>query len=353
MAGEDIDYGSARITIDLDDGNADSESRATGLRIQRALLRSTRRIGEQMRRQIQRGLSARTLSVRVEPDLSRFDAQLLTGLRSLDSLNIPVAPDVTGFEERLRALLAGIEIPIRVVPDLDGFDARIRAHRAPDVTVNVEPDVNRFRQALAGLSRIAATVGKGLAGLLKFGAVGIAAAGAASAVGSFTAAIAPAGGIVAALPAALLGAAAAMNVLKLGLQGVSDALGKALEGDMEKFSEELEKLARRAEGDPSSRSAPPGSSAGAPAVPVQAVRRGRAEGPEEPVSAEVGSEGNCGRVRQGGVCRAEVPCDALREDQPVRCLHRYSAGACRGHGGGRAGAPGVHERRGRGVPGVR
>ncbi|MGY3199698.1 phage tail protein [Streptomyces sp. TE5632] len=248
MAGEDdVDYGRATIRIDLDGSDADAESRATGLRIQRALLRATRRIGEQMRRQIQRGLSAAAVTVRVEPDLRRFDAQLLDGLRSLDSLNIPVAPDVTGFEERLRALLAGIEIPIRVVPDLDGFDARIRAHRAPDVTARVEPDVNRFRQALAGLSRIAATVGKGLVGLLKFGAVGIAAAGAASAVGSFTAAIAPAGGIVAALPAALLGAAAAMNVLKLGLQGVSDVLGAALEGDMEKFSEGLEELAPAAQ----------------------------------------------------------------------------------------------------------
>lgn len=144
MAGEDVDFGSAHITISLDDGNADGEARVAGSRIQRALLNSTRRVGEQMRRQIQRGLNSAAVTVRVEPDLSRFDGLLLNGLRSLDSINIPVAPDLTGFVERLRALLAGVEIPVRVVPDLDDF-ARIRAHNAPDVTVNANIDANRRR----------------------------------------------------------------------------------------------------------------------------------------------------------------------------------------------------------------
>ncbi|MDX3345871.1 hypothetical protein PV387_03330 [Streptomyces sp. ME02-6987-2C] len=247
MAGEDVDYGRAVIRIDVDSSDADSDGRVAGTRLQRALLRSTRRIGEQIRRQIQRGLSAAAVTVRVEPDLRGFDSALLTGLRTLGTITVPVAPDVTGFEERLRALLAGIVIPVRVVPDLSDFDARIRAHRAPDVTVNVDPDVDRFRRALAGISRIAGSLGRGLTSLLQFGAVGIAAAGAASAVGGFVSAIAPAGGIVAALPAALLGAATAMNVLKLGLQGVSDALGAALEGDMEKFAEGLEELAPAAQ----------------------------------------------------------------------------------------------------------
>lgn len=247
MAGEDEDYGSARITIDLDDAGVVADARDLGLRIKRALDRATRDAGEAIRRNIQRGLDAAAVSVRVEPDLRRFGGQLVDGLRSFESLNLPVVPDLTGFVERIRALLAGEEVSIRVVPDLSDFDAQIRRHNPPDVGVNVNPDVDRFRRALAGLTRVAGAVGKALTGLLAFGAVGIAAAGAATAVGAFTAAVAPAGGAVAALPAALLGAAAAMNVLKLGLQGVSEALGKALEGDMEKFAEELEKLAPAAQ----------------------------------------------------------------------------------------------------------
>ncbi|GGQ50286.1 hypothetical protein GCM10010250_22370 [Streptomyces althioticus] len=242
MAGEDVDYGRATIRIDIDDSSADGESRVAGMRIQRALLRATRRVGEQMRRQIQRGLSAAPVTVRVEPDLSRFDAQLLTGLRSLTSINVPVAPDVTGFEERLRALLAGIEVPVRVVPDMDGFNDRIRAHRTPDVNVNVNPDTNRFRKALTGLTRVAGKVGKGLTSLLTFGAVGIAAAGAASGVGAFLAALAPAAGILAALPAVVAGFAVASSTLKLALMGVSDAFGAALTGNAEEFEKTLENL---------------------------------------------------------------------------------------------------------------
>ncbi|MET9462945.1 hypothetical protein ABZY05_49660 [Streptomyces canus] len=247
MAGEDVDFGRATITIDINDGNADSESRTAGIRIQRALLNATRRTGEAMRRQIQRGLNSAAVTVRVEPDLSRFDGQLLAGLRSLQSINIPVAPDVTGFVERLRALLAGVEIPVRVVPDLDDFDARIRAHNAPDVTVGVNLDANRLTRALGGLGKVAKLVGKGLAGLLGFGAVGIGAAGAAQGVIAFTAALAPAAGIVAAFPAALAGAQVALGTLKLALIGVQDALSAALSGDAEKFSKAIENLSPAAQ----------------------------------------------------------------------------------------------------------
>ncbi|MFJ9760832.1 hypothetical protein [Streptomyces sp. NPDC101149] len=138
-----------------------------------------------LHRQIQRGLNATALTVRVEPDLRRFDAQLLNGLRGIDSLNVPVVPYGTGFEERLRALLAGIEIPVRVVPDLDDFDARIRAHRPPDVTVraNVDVDSDRLTRSLARLGGIAGRVGGALGGLLRLGAIGIAAAAAAQGAG--------------------------------------------------------------------------------------------------------------------------------------------------------------------------
>ncbi|MEU1852945.1 hypothetical protein ABZ499_27680 [Streptomyces sp. NPDC019990] len=247
MAEDEVDYGSARITIDVDAGSADADGRAAGIRLQRALLRATRRIGEQMRRQIQRGLNAQTLTVRIEPDLRRFDAQLLTGLRSLESINIPVAPDVTGFVERLRALLADIEIPVRVIPDMDGFDARIRAHRAPDVNVNVNPDANRFQRALAGLGRIAARVGGALAGLLQFGAIGIAAAGAASGVGAFLATLAPAVGIIAALPAAIAGFQVAAGTLRLALMGVDEAFKTALTGEAAAFEKALEDLSPAAQ----------------------------------------------------------------------------------------------------------
>ncbi|MFF5968286.1 hypothetical protein ACFY64_32090 [Streptomyces collinus] len=247
MAEDDVDYGRATITLSIDGSDADSDGRAAGVRLQRALLNATRRTGDAIRRQIQRGLNAQTLTVRVEPDLSRFDSALLTGLRSLSSVNVPVAPDVTGFVERLRALLADVEIPIRVVPDLDDFDARIRAHNAPTVNVNVNPDVNAFQRALAGLSRVASIVGRGLTSLLSFGAIGIAAAGAAVGIGAFLAALAPAAGIVAALPAAVAAAQVAMGTLRLAVLGVSDALGAALSGDAAAFSEALEKLSPAAQ----------------------------------------------------------------------------------------------------------
>jgi hypothetical protein len=247
VAGEDEDYGSARITIDLDDAGAVQDARDLGLRIQRALTRATRDTGNQIRRNIQRGLSAAAVSVRVEPDLSRFDAALLRGLRSLTSIDIPVAPDLTGFVERLRALLAGEEVSIRVVPDLDDFDARIRAHRPPDVTVTVDVDNDRLTRSLGGIAGLAGRVASSLGRLLTVGAVGIAMAGAATGVGAFVAALAPAAGAVAALPALFIGAKVAAGALQLALQGVSDALGDALSGDMEKFAKDLESLAPAAQ----------------------------------------------------------------------------------------------------------
>ncbi|MFJ1607064.1 hypothetical protein ACIOHS_27380 [Streptomyces sp. NPDC088253] len=246
---DDVDFGRATITIDINDGNADGQARVAGSQIQRALLNATRRVGEQMRRQIQRGLNAAAVTVRVEPDLRRFDAQLLAGLQGIDALNIPVAPDVTGFVERLRALLADVEIPIRVVPDLDELDRRIRAHNTPDVRVNanVNVDANRLTRALSGVSGIAGKVGGALGGLLKLGAIGIAATGAAAGVAKFAAALAPAAGIIAAAPAAIIGFQAALGALKLALSGVSDAFQAALTGDSKAFEKSLENLSPKAQ----------------------------------------------------------------------------------------------------------
>ncbi|MYX39048.1 MULTISPECIES: hypothetical protein [unclassified Streptomyces] len=298
MPGDEIDYGSATIRIELDDVEAVSDARDLGLRIRRALDRATRDTGDLIRRNIERGMRAAAVAVTVEPDLrrfesalltglrglgsisipvepdltgfterlrahlageelrvqvvpdlARFDSGLLTGLRSLDSINVPVTPDLTGFVERIRALLAGEEFAVRVVPDMDGFDDRIRAHNPPDVTVDVNADVdsNRFTRALSGLGRIAGRVGSGLTSLLQFGAVGIAAAGAAQGVIGLTAALAPAAGIIAALPAAVAGFQAALGTLRLAVVGVGDALGAAFAGDAAKFQEALEKLSPSAQ----------------------------------------------------------------------------------------------------------
>jgi phage-related protein len=241
-AGDSEDYGSARITITLDDSGIVQESRDLGLRIQRALVRATRDVGNQIRRNIQRGLTAASVSVRVDPDLSRFDAQLLDGLSGIGSLNIPVAPDLDEFMTRLRAALAGEEVSIRVVPDFDDFDARVRGHSPPDVTVNADVDTDRLSQALAGLGGIVGRVGSMLGSLLRFGAIGIAAAGAAQGVGLLVAALAPAAGIIAAVPAAIAGAQVALNTLKLAVLGVGDALSAAISGDAEKFQEALKEL---------------------------------------------------------------------------------------------------------------
>ncbi|MFD5788565.1 hypothetical protein ACFWH1_18325 [Streptomyces sp. NPDC127037] len=247
MAGEDEDYGSARITITLDAVGVVEEARDLGLRIKRALLRATRDVGAEIRDNIQRGLDRAAVNLRVDPDLSRFDARLLAQLRSFESLNLPVAPDLTGFVERIRAFLLGEEVSIRVVPDLDDFDARIRAHRAPTVTVNTNVDADRFRRALSGLSGIAGTAARGLQGLLAFGAIGIAAAGAAQGVGLLLAALAPAAGILAAVPAAVGGAVVALGTLKLAFLGVGDAMSAALSGDSKKFNEALKGLAPAAQ----------------------------------------------------------------------------------------------------------
>ncbi|MET4645827.1 hypothetical protein ABID95_005584 [Streptomyces atratus] len=125
-----------------------------------------------------------------------------------------------------------------MVPDLDDFDARIRAHNPPDITVNVNTNVDsdRFSRALSGLAGIAGRVGSALTGLLKFGAIGIAAAGAAQGVLVLGAALAPAAGIIAAFPALILGFQAALGALRLALTGVSEAFGAALTGTGEEFT---------------------------------------------------------------------------------------------------------------------
>lgn len=268
MAADDEDYGSARITIDLDDTAATAQASAVGDQIRRALLRSTRGLGRAIRNNIQQGLNAAALSVRVVPDLDALDdavrrhvlPDLTLDLRpdftrldaavrghGLPQLTLDVVPDLTGFVERIRAALAGAEVSIRVVPDLDDLDARIRAYRPPDITVTANLDTDRLGRGLSRLGSIAGTVAKGLAGLLAFGAVGIAASGAAFGVAAFLAALAPAAGILAAFPAAIATSIAAIGALKLALAGVGDAFKAALTGNAAAFEKSLKGLSPAAQ----------------------------------------------------------------------------------------------------------
>lgn len=375
MAGEEEDFGSAKITINLDDGAAQADATALGQRIQRALDRSTRNAGEQIRRNIQRSLDAAAVSVQVEPniarfqarlnralrglttsvqvdpDLTRFEARLNAGLRGLgSSVTVPVGPDASTFrarldaalrnlgefavqvtvdadrfrarvqratrqltvavrvdpdlarfEARLRAGIRGITAAVRVEPDVSRFAARLRAqlrsvdavlvqaradavrfrreleralrglppisirvdpdltrlndalrrHNAPPVIVPLDVDRDRFQHALSGVLGSLSGLGKKAAGivtgLLKLGAVGIAAAAAAQGVIGLGAALASTFGIVAALPAVILGSVAAVGALKLALSGVGDAFSAALSGDAKAFEKSLEGLSPKAQ----------------------------------------------------------------------------------------------------------
>lgn len=200
-------------------------------------------------RALQTEIRTRLDGVRIPiiPDLRRFDRSLVQGLSDLEGIRVPVIPDLRRFEARLRTALRGVEISIPVVPDMSGFNARIRAHPLPTVTVPTNADTNGFRKALSKLGQVAGVAAKSLTGLLAFGAIGIAAASAATNVGALLAALAPAGGIIAAFPAVIAGAVVALGTLKLAFLGVGDALSAALSGDADQFAEALKKLSPAAQ----------------------------------------------------------------------------------------------------------
>jgi phage-related protein len=240
----DEELGTGSITITLDDTTADAAANRLGDRIERILDRASRDAGLRMERNINAAI--RRISparVRVEADLRAFGHSIDT-LSNFDPVSLPVAPDVdrAQFEAAIEAALTGLEVSVRVVPDLDDFDAAIRAHNTPTVTVDVNADTDRFGAALSRLGGIAGRTGGALGGLLKFGAVGIAAAGAAQSIIGLTAALAPAAGLLAAGPAVILGYQAALGTLKLALSGVGDAFSSALTGSAEEFNKSLEDL---------------------------------------------------------------------------------------------------------------
>lgn len=247
MADEELGTGS--ITITLDDTTADADANRLGERIERILDRASRDAGLRMERNIKAAVRRISpVQIRVEADLRAFGHSVDT-LSNFDPITLPVRPDVdrAQFEAAIEAALAGLEVSVRVVPDLDGFDAAIRSHNAPSVDVNVNADTDRFGAALGRLGSIAGRTGKALTGLLGFGAVGIAAAGAAQSIIGLTAALAPAAGLLAAGPAVILGYQAALGTLKLALSGVSDAFSAALTGSADEFNKSLEELSPAAQ----------------------------------------------------------------------------------------------------------
>jgi phage-related protein len=193
-----------------------------------------------------------TAAVTVEPNLSRFAARLRLEARRLDAVTIQVRADAERFRRELERALRGLPpITVRVDPDLSRLNDAIRTYNAPTINVPADLDRNRLTQAFAGLFNnlrgLAGRAAGALGGLLKLGAVGIAAAGAAQGVGLLLAALAPAAGIIAALPAAALTSVAAFGALKLALDGVGDAFSAALTEDAEKFEETLEGLSPKAQ----------------------------------------------------------------------------------------------------------
>jgi phage-related protein len=187
------------------------------------------------------------LRIRVEADLRPFGHSIDT-LANLDAVQIPITPEVDrdDFQAAITAALAGLEVPVRVVPDLDDFDERIRAHRAPDITVQVNGDTDRLSRALGILGRAAGAAGVAVSAL-KFGAIAGAAAVAAQAVVLLTSALEATAGAAFALPAVIGGVAVAMGTLKLATAGVGEALKALIKGDAEKAAQAIEKLSPAAQ----------------------------------------------------------------------------------------------------------
>ncbi|GAA2945968.1 phage tail tape measure protein [Streptomyces flavovirens] len=176
MPSTDEDYGSARITLELDDSGATREAASVGADIERALTRATRNIGTRIRQTIERGM--RRTTVAVEPDLRQFERQLRTGMRSLNPvmvpvtadlrqfqrsmrssgtqpINVPVTPDVTRFARTLTRALRGVQAEVQVRADarrmIQDIERELRRVSPPAISVRAEADVSRIRSQLNSL----------------------------------------------------------------------------------------------------------------------------------------------------------------------------------------------------------
>lgn len=155
MAGDEVDYGSARITLDLDDSDAERQARDVGADIERALTRATRNIGRTIRDNITRGLRRVSVAARVTPDLSRFRRELRDGVRGLPDVAVPVTADLRGFQRALRGG-RGDAIPVPVTPDVRRFPRALRrALRGLQAEIQVRADARRLvREIERALSEI-------------------------------------------------------------------------------------------------------------------------------------------------------------------------------------------------------
>ncbi|MFB7496096.1 phage tail tape measure protein [Streptomyces sp. NPDC056161] len=188
MAGDEVDYGSARITLDLDVEDAERQARDVGTGIERALTRAMRDVGRTVRNSINGGLRGAAANVQVAPDLSRFERALRTGVRGitdltvpvvadlrslqrslsrrgvLDSVALPVTPDVSGFGRALQRAIRQVRAQVPVAADsralVRDIQAQLRRVRAPRISVQADVDVSRVQSRLRSLEvpRIDATV---------------------------------------------------------------------------------------------------------------------------------------------------------------------------------------------------
>lgn len=224
----DEELGTGSVQIVLNSADAENEAVDLGRTLERILDRASRNAGRHIVRNLSRAIQRvdLTAQLQVTPDVDRSQ-----------------------FSAAVSAALAGLEVSVRVIPDLDGLTAAIRAYTPPDVTVNVNAniDTDRINRALGSLGGAASRAGSAVGSLLRLGAVGIAAAGAAQGVLALGAALAPAAGLLAAGPAVILGYQAALGGLKLALSGVKEAFGAALTGSADEFADALEGLSPKAQ----------------------------------------------------------------------------------------------------------
>ncbi|MDX3237204.1 phage tail tape measure protein [Streptomyces sp. ME03-5709C] len=154
---EDVeDYGSARITITLDTDRADADAREVGRRIERALERATRNIGRQIQRNIRRGMRSLAVSVRVEPDVRRFNASLSRALRGArGGISVPVTADPSGVTRSVDRALRRVRAEVQVRADarrlVSEVEAQLRRVRPPRISVDVTANVDRVRSQLRSL----------------------------------------------------------------------------------------------------------------------------------------------------------------------------------------------------------
>lgn len=245
MADEDLGTGS--ITIELDEDGVSSGLGRLQDRIERALDQAARDGARRMERQLNAFIRRMNpVTLEVTADTTNFRRAVRDVQDRLSDVEINVTPEVdrAAFVAAVQAALAGATVTIGVEPDFSGFDAQVRAHRPPSLDVRVNPDVDgrALQRSLSGLSKVFSSFGKASAVVLGIGAIGIAAAGAATAVGALAAALAPTVGLLAAAPAAVLGFKAALGGLQLATLGLSDSIEKALLDSEEKFEKSLANL---------------------------------------------------------------------------------------------------------------